>query len=98
MSIQTAAQDEEPSTNYTVLSWRQDVLKQSTVGILSANKYANGRWHSTSGGYTRYSTSELFGDKNLNVRSEEHTSELQSLMRISSAVFCLTQKKQIKHI
>src|SRR3546814_4274134 len=28
-------------------------------------------------------------------RSEEHTSELQSLMRISYAVFCL--KKQIKH-
>src|SRR3546814_17359236 len=26
-------------------------------------------------------------------RSEEHTSELQSLMRISSAVFCLTKKK-----
>src|SRR3546814_4400514 len=29
-------------------------------------------------------------------RSEEHTSELQSLMRISYAVFCLT-KKQSKH-
>src|SRR3546814_1665251 len=27
--------------------------------------------------------------KNLTVRSEEHTSELQSLMRISYAVFCL---------
>src|SRR3546814_4241056 len=27
------------------------------------------------------------------LRSEEHTSELQSLMRISSAVFCLKQKK-----
>src|SRR3546814_4668316 len=26
-------------------------------------------------------------------RSEEHTSELQSLMRISYAVFCLKQKK-----
>src|SRR3546814_1170607 len=26
-------------------------------------------------------------------RSEEHTSELQSLMRISNAVFCLKQKK-----
>src|SRR3546814_4181581 len=26
-------------------------------------------------------------------RSEEHTSELQSLMRISSAVFCLQKKK-----
>src|SRR3546814_3600906 len=34
-------------------------------------------------------------------RSEEHTSELQSLMRISYAVFCLKQKKykikQSKH-
>src|SRR3546814_9976143 len=28
-------------------------------------------------------------------RSEEHTSELQSLMRISSAVFLLTKKKQL---
>src|SRR3546814_7867783 len=27
------------------------------------------------------------------VRSEEHTSELQSLMRIEYAVFCLTKKK-----
>src|SRR3546814_7291207 len=31
---------------------------------------------------------EIFG-----VRSEEHTSELQSLMRISYAVFCLKKKK-----
>src|SRR3546814_7346453 len=27
------------------------------------------------------------------IKSEEHTSELQSLMRISYAVFCLTKKK-----
>src|SRR3546814_6458987 len=33
--------------------------------------------------------------KALGVRSEEHTSELQSLMRISYAVFCL-KKKQIQ--
>src|SRR3546814_3191599 len=35
----------------------------------------------------------------MGMRSEEHTSELQSLMRISYAVFCLkkkTQKKQTK--
>src|SRR3546814_12570544 len=30
-------------------------------------------------------------------RSEEHTSELQSLMRISYAVFCLKKKKDKKH-
>src|SRR3546814_6549575 len=31
------------------------------------------------------------------VRSEEHTSELQSLMRISYAVFCLQKKNYIKN-
>src|SRR3546814_9551918 len=31
-------------------------------------------------------------------RSEEHTSELQSLMRISYAVFCLKKKKKNKSI
>src|SRR3546814_1509652 len=31
------------------------------------------------------------------LRSEEHTSELQSLMRISYAVFCLKKKKIIKN-
>src|SRR3546814_2812735 len=30
------------------------------------------------------------------IRSEEHTSELQSLMRISYAVFCLKKKTQYK--
>src|SRR3546814_7727665 len=31
------------------------------------------------------------------MRSEEHTSELQSLMRISYAVFCLKKKKKKSH-
>src|SRR3546814_2591656 len=34
----------------------------------------------------------------LHLRSEEHTSELQSLMRISYAVFCLKKKKERAHI
>src|SRR3546814_5165919 len=36
-----------------------------------------------------------FGDEQVGERSEEHTSELQSLMRISYAVFCLKKKKDI---
>src|SRR3546814_10267156 len=32
------------------------------------------------------------------MRSEEHTSELQSLMRISYAVFCLKKKKNHHHL
>src|SRR3546814_5112782 len=34
----------------------------------------------------------LFRDIGCHRRSEEHTSELQSLMRLSYAVFCLTNK------
>src|SRR3546814_10715898 len=40
--------------------------------------------------------SVLEGGYNPDARSEEHTSELQSLMRISYAVFCL-KKKNTKH-
>src|SRR3546814_10538953 len=36
-------------------------------------------------------------DSEADVRSEEHTSELQSLMRISYAVFCLKKKKYLKN-
>src|SRR3546814_4086106 len=35
-------------------------------------------------------------ERDLLCRSEEHTSELQSLMRISYAVFCLKKKKKNK--
>src|SRR3546814_16522362 len=40
--------------------------------------------------------SETVGESVLDIlgRSEEHTSELQSLMRISYAVFCLKKKKK----
>src|SRR3546814_7000750 len=41
-------------------------------------------------------TLSLKGDIKL-ARSEEHTSELQSLMRISYAVFCLKKKKYTKN-
>src|SRR3546814_7885155 len=45
-----------------------------------------------------FSTTGLisWGHSRYNERSEEHTSELQSLMRISYAVFCLKKKKITK--
>src|SRR3546814_1425712 len=49
--------------------------------------------------HTAFEEGDLFGGGNysrvLKRRSEEHTSELQSLMRISYAVFCLKKKKHI---
>src|SRR3546814_2409878 len=44
-----------------------------------------------------YGLSKCFGeDLARYYRSEEHTSELQSLMRISYAVFCLKKKNQLQ--
>src|SRR3546814_8275398 len=43
-------------------------------------------------------STRCLGDPRLNsTRSEEHTSELQSLMRISYAVFCLQKNKNINN-
>src|SRR3546814_6495814 len=45
-------------------------------------------------GQRRSPVCPFHGIGNVPFRSEEHTSELQSLMRISYAVFCLKKKKQ----
>src|SRR3546814_1646264 len=42
----------------------------------------------------RHEPTGLAAIADASVRSEEHTSELQSLMRISYAVFCLKKKKK----
>src|SRR3546814_3725472 len=45
---------------------------------------------------SRQASMSSFSVKGSPTRSEEHTSELQSLMRISYAVFCLKKKKKNK--
>src|SRR3546814_1687050 len=46
---------------------------------------------------SRFATRSGTCTRTATARSEEHTSELQSLMRISYAVFCLKKKKQLHH-
>src|SRR3546814_9094644 len=48
----------------------------------------------TFGGAVLFMTSLFVGSFSTAGRSEEHTSELQSLMRRSYAVFCLNKKRQ----
>src|SRR3546814_2554142 len=48
-------------------------------------------------GVTMADGTPVLGNVELKGRSEEHTSELQSLMRISYAVFCLKKKKTKEH-
>src|SRR3546814_991068 len=55
-----------------------------------------GRWH-WSAATCRASPRRPEKKARVSPRSEEHTSELQSLMRISYAVFCLKKKKNQTH-
>src|SRR3546814_10806111 len=66
----------------TLKAWLDPVTLARTGGFRPRDQWHNGDGHRAShdadGGVAR---------------SEEHTSELQSLMRISNAVFCLKKKK-----
>src|SRR3546814_6766544 len=70
-----------------------------TVRPGQSTALARSRWRSAR--RLNFAVSKYFGSGQkrsrvpvLRLRSEEHTSELQSLMRISYAVFCLKKKKK----
>src|SRR3546814_5555614 len=72
---------------------RPPVTNRRKVGMTSSHHGPYGQ------GYTRTTMGRTEGCKPARAsqsqkRSEEHTSELQSLMRISYAVFCLKKKKK----
>src|SRR3546814_1540808 len=70
-------------------SFGSETIDSFEIG--SKNVFANGALQLNSTAfYYKYS--------GLQLRSEEHTSELQSLMRISYAVFCLTNKNMTETI
>src|SRR3546814_10422587 len=63
-------------------------ISRPDVGQEESGRWITGRiWHGRG-------TDDLTFVMDQESRSEEHTSELQSLMRISYAVFCLKKKKQ----
>src|SRR3546814_9691638 len=68
-----------------------DVLGQGADG-LAADFDHHDRVHENAGHQLLHQ--QLFLDVDHQGRSEEHTSELQSLMRISYAVFCLKKKNR----
>src|SRR3546814_41982 len=66
-----------------------------STSVEVALKMALGHWHNRGESRHRILVLEhsYHGDTIGTMRSEEHTSELQTLMRISYAVFCLKKKK-----
>src|SRR3546814_5275786 len=85
---------------------RQTLMKAIKTGRVSAEKSDNGEWRIEPvelfrvwppvNGVQQPLQPNITGSDTPGLRSEEHTSELQSLMRISYAVFCL-KKKNINH-
>src|SRR3546814_6891599 len=70
----------------------RDVLQADRRGVLGAHQ---ARFqHGEAGGHPHHEEAAHQERKGVEDRSEEHTSELQSLMRISYAVFCLKKKKK----
>src|SRR3546814_7547826 len=83
---------------YTTL-FRSDLLTTQGVVVRSAPTMPSSMNCDGSFGISLDYTSSLLESRAMSSRrSEEHTSELQSLMRISYAVFCLKKKKQIIQI
>src|SRR3546814_1457552 len=60
------------------------LIRQHTVTPIAVGEVFNTIWD----------CKDLIQEQLIDYRSEEHTSELQSLMRISYAVFCLKKKKK----
>src|SRR3546814_5655572 len=78
---------------YTTLFRSSKVLANAAPGRLFDRGLAGGPSRIAGDWYAAVAPAayqELYAQVRLELRSEEHTSELQPLMRISYAVFCLT--------
>ncbi len=90
MSLQTAREDSIPSTNYTVLRWKQDVFKQSTIGVIGVGKMEPHRRNMVYGTDFLYSTTSMFGDKNFSVGgaiAQSYTSDRENKTGLASRMF-----------
>jgi hypothetical protein len=65
--LQTEKTDVSAATNFSLVRWKQDVLEQSSVGVLAIGSVQNGRFNGTGGVDALYSTSKLFGNKNFQI-------------------------------
>src|SRR3546814_10604739 len=70
-----------------------DLRLSQRIGILRIAQHANGLFRPRDFGAATRRIKVDLTKLLIDLRSEEHTSELQSLMRISYAVFCLKKKK-----
>src|SRR3546814_5953391 len=95
-AVLCAADLENPAEAETLINRASDALGEPLHALVNnASVFAFDRASDvTQAGLEAHFRANVFAPILL-ARSEEHTSELQSLMRISYAVFCLKKKNQI---
>jgi len=67
MVLQTESTDISAATNFSLVRWKQDILEQSSIGVLAVGAVQAGRFNGTGGVDALYSTSKLFGNKNFQI-------------------------------
>jgi len=90
MSIQTAKKDSIPSTNYSVVRWKQDVFKESSVGVIAVSHLQPGRQNYVYGADFTYYNSHFKGDKNISFGgaiAQSYTSDRTEKTGLSSRIF-----------
>ncbi len=63
MALRTEGTDVEPAASFGVVRWKQDVLGQSSVGVIAVGRTEPGRSAATYGVDFDYATSSLFGER-----------------------------------
>ncbi|MCX7736623.1 MAG: carbohydrate binding family 9 domain-containing protein [Candidatus Kapabacteria bacterium] len=69
ISVQTDSKNEIPTTNYTVLRFKQDIFNQSNIGAILTSKIRSGYYNYVYGFNFNYRTSDFLGNNNLLVES-----------------------------
>jgi len=87
MSIQTIAKDSILTTNHSVVRVRQDIGRQSSIGGIVTSKMLNGRQNIVYGADFTYSTSKIFGNKNLIINGSFAQSQTSDSLNSSNSSY-----------
>jgi hypothetical protein len=63
--IRSEEEGTEPSSDFTVVRWKQDVLEESAVGVIGVARHEPGRMNATYGADLRYATTSFLGEREL---------------------------------